>query len=94
MGGKQMEGDSRYRRRKAREARKRRKRASDVAATLGASKQRHHLPVDPHVPDAEKHEYKLRTIREGKQKVIRENTPEPSPRSLRPEHPMTRHKHL
>ncbi|HEY8468778.1 MAG TPA: hypothetical protein VIL18_04005 [Longimicrobiales bacterium] len=94
MGGKQMEGDSRYRRRKAREARKHGKRPSAEAATLGASKQRHHVLSDPHVPDVEKHEYKLRTIREGKQKVIRENTPEPRPRSLRPEHPMTRHKHL
>lgn len=94
MGKKEMEGDNRYRRKKAREARKRGKQASEAAATLGASKQRHHVSRDPHVPDEERHEHKLRTIRAGKQKVIRENTPEPRPRSLRPEHPMTRHKHL
>lgn len=94
MARKQMEGDNRYRRRKAREARKRHRLPSDEAVTLGASKQRHHVSRDPHVPDVVKHEHKLRTIREGKQKVIRENTPEPRPRSLRPEHPMTRHKHL
>lgn len=94
MAKKQMEGDNRYRRRKAREARKRRRLPSEEAATLGASKQRHHVLRDPHVPDVVKHEHKLHTIRQGKQKVIRENTPEPRPRSLRPEHPMTRHKHL
>lgn len=94
MPGRQMEGDNRQRRKKAREARKQGKLPSDVGATLGASKQRHHVSFDPHVPYGEKHEHEIATMREGKQKVIREKTPKPRPRSRRPEHPMTRHKHL
>jgi len=46
------------------------------------------------VPHAEAHAHELRTIREGKQQVIRGTTPEPRPRNLGPEHPMTRHEHL
>lgn len=75
MGGKQMEGDNRQRRGKAREARRRGHLASEEAVTTGASKQRHHLPDD------EDHVEKIETIREGKQDVIRENTPEVRPRS-------------
>ncbi|MBI4543642.1 MAG: hypothetical protein HY703_00415 [Gemmatimonadetes bacterium] len=75
MPGRQMEGDNRYRRRKAREAHKRGHLPSDEAVTLGASKQRHHMQQDdPHVQ-------KLETIREGKQKVISKARPEPRPGS-------------
>lgn len=76
MSGKEMEGSNRQRRMKAREARERGRRASEQAATLGASKQRHH------VPDDEDHGEKIETIREAKQKVIRENTPEERPRKI------------
>lgn len=75
MPGKEMEGDNRYRRKKAREAREKGSSASEEAATLGASKQRHHLRDD------EEHTEKLRTTREGKQKSVRENTPRERPRS-------------
>ncbi|MBI4409951.1 MAG: hypothetical protein HY561_09600 [Gemmatimonadetes bacterium] len=88
MPGRQMEGDNRFRRKQAREARKRGELPSDRGATFGASKQRHH------VSDDAEHQHKIETIREGKQKVIRENHPAIRPRSHRPEHPMTRHKHL
>ena len=91
---RQMEGDNRQRRRAAREARRRGRRASELAATQGASRQRHHVSRDPHVDDVIRHEHKLWTIRQGKQTVIRQRRPEPRPRSLRSEHPMTRHKHL
>jgi hypothetical protein len=40
MGGKQMEGDNRERRRKAKDARDHGRKPSEVRATLGASKQR------------------------------------------------------
>lgn len=75
MSGKQMEGDNRALRRKAREARRHGRLPSERKATTGASKQRHHLPRD------EDHVEKIDTIREGKQEVIRENTPEVRPRS-------------
>ena len=75
MGGKQMEGDNRQLRARAREARQEGRRPSEVAATTGSSKQRHHLRDD------EEHVEKIETIRAGKQKVISENTPEPRPRS-------------
>lgn len=75
MSGKEMEGDNRQRRKKAREAREEGKSASEEAATLGSSKQRHHLGGD------EEHGEKIDTIREGKQKSVRENTPEERPRS-------------
>lgn len=74
MSGKQMEGNEQQRRGKAREARKRGNRASEEGGTLGASKQRQNV-------DSDSHAEKLDKIREGKQKVIRENTPEPRPGS-------------
>lgn len=40
MGGKQMEGDNRERRKMAKEAREAGKKPSEVGATLGASQQR------------------------------------------------------
>lgn len=51
MAGKQMEGDSRERRKNAAEAREAGKAPSEVKVTKGASKQRHHLPrsEDPDV---------------------------------------------
>lgn len=73
MSGKQMEGDNRERRKKAKEAKDRGNAPSEEAATTGASKQRKHLGED------EGHREKLETIRQGKHDVIRENTPEPRP---------------
>lgn len=75
MSGKQMEGNPEQRRKKAREAKERGNKPSEESATTGASKQRKHLGDD------EEHAEKIDTIREGKQKVIRENTPEPRPGS-------------
>lgn len=75
MGSRQMEGDNRQRRAKAREARRRGRLPSDEAATTGASKQRRHLRRD------EEHADKLSAVRRGKQEVIRQRSPEPKPRS-------------
>jgi hypothetical protein len=77
MSGREMEGDNRYRRKKAREARRAGESPSARNATFGASKQR------KHVDSQEDHATKLETIRAGKQKVIRENTPKPRPGSRR-----------
>jgi len=77
MSGKQMEGDNRQLRNKGRDAKREGKLPSEAVATTGASKQRKHLP------GREGHVEKLETIRQGKQKVIRENTPEPRPGSRR-----------
>lgn len=77
MSGREMEGDNRHRRKKAREAREAGHKASEESRTLGASKQRHRVETD------EDHATKLETIRAGKQRVIRENTPEPRPGSRR-----------
>lgn len=73
MSGKQMEGDNRERRKKAKEARDEGKRPSEEAATTGGSQQREE------VGDDVGHREKLETIRKGKQDVIAENTPEPKP---------------
>jgi hypothetical protein len=75
MGGKQMEGDSQQRRAAAREARKEGKSASEVGASTGASQQRSRADSDM------THQEKLDLKREGKQDVIRENTPEARPGS-------------
>jgi hypothetical protein len=72
MSGKQMEGDNRQRRRKAKEARERGQSASEEGVTFGGSQQR--TKQDP-----DDHREKIEDIRRGKQKVIRENTPEPKP---------------
>jgi hypothetical protein len=72
MGGKQMEGDNRERRQKAREARDRGNLPSEEAGTTGSSKQREH------VKDVE-HREKIETLRKGKPDVIQQNTPEPKP---------------
>lgn len=72
MGGKQMEGDNRERRKKAKEARDEGKTPSEEHVTTGGSKQREHVGEAGHREKIEK-------IREGKHDVIRENTPEPRP---------------
>jgi hypothetical protein len=72
MSGKQMEGDNRQRRKKAKEAREQDSAASEKGATLGASQQRTKR-------SDESHRDTIEGIREGKQPVIRENTPEPKP---------------
>lgn len=73
MAGKKMEGDEQQRRKKAREARERGNAPSEEGATSGASKQRQRTD------QRDGHRDKIETIREGKQEVIRENTPEPRP---------------
>lgn len=73
MSGKQMEGDNRERRKKAKEARDEGKKPSEEAATTGSSQQREH------VGDEVDHREKIETIRKGKQDVIAQNTPEPKP---------------
>jgi hypothetical protein len=72
MGGKQMEGDNRQRRKKAKEARDRGHSPSEEQVTTGGSKQRQN------VGDVG-HREKIETIRQGKQDVIQQNTPEPKP---------------
>ena len=73
MGGKQMEGNEEQRRKKAREAREEGKAPSETGATKGASKQRQDQGDDTGYRE------KIETIREGKQDVIQQNTPEPRP---------------
>ncbi len=72
---KQMEGDNRARRAKARGAREQGRRPSEAEVTTGSSKQRHHLERD------DGHEEKVETVRKGKQPMLSENTPEVRPRS-------------
>jgi hypothetical protein len=79
--GKQMEGDNRQRREKAKEARREGNKPSEAGATLGASKQR--TTADANMT----HQEKLDLIREGKHRVIRENTPEARPGSRDPDTP-------
>jgi hypothetical protein len=75
MSGKQMEGDNKQRRKAAKEARDAGKSASEIGASSGASKQRAKADGDA------THQEKIDQIREGKQDVIRENTPEARPGS-------------
>jgi hypothetical protein len=75
MGGKQMEGDNKQRRKAAADAREEGNLPSDGGATLGASKQR------KAVPQSAGHVERLETIREGKLDSVRENTPQPRPGS-------------
>jgi hypothetical protein len=72
MSGKQMEGDNRQRRKAAREARREGSSPSEKGATFGASQQRTKR-------DEKDHRDQIEKLREGKQRVIRENTPEPKP---------------
>jgi hypothetical protein len=73
--GKQMEGDNKQRRAKAKRARDEGKKPSEVGATMGASKQRNESD------SGMTHQEKLDLKREGKHDVIRENTPEARPGS-------------
>jgi len=73
--GKQMEGDNKQRRAKAKRARDEGKKPSEVGGTMGASKQRNESNSDM------SHQEKLDLKREGKHDVIRENTPEARPGS-------------
>lgn len=75
MGGKQMGGDNRERREKAKEAREEGKQASEVGRSTGANKQR------TEADDNMTHQQKIDLKREGKHDVIRENTPEARPGS-------------
>jgi hypothetical protein len=84
--GKQMEGDNKERRNKAKQARQEGKSPSEVGATLGASKQRNE--ADNNMT----HQQKLDLKREGKHDVIRENTPEAKPGNRDPDTP-DRQKH-
>jgi hypothetical protein len=73
--GKQMEGDNRERRQKAKQAHREGKTASEVGASQGASKQR------TRAEENMTHQEKIDLQREGKHHVIRENTPEARPGS-------------
>jgi hypothetical protein len=73
MAGKKMEGNEEERRKKAREARRHGKLPSEEGVTMGASKQRHHLPRD------EDHAEKLQAIHKGKVPTV--SPPEPRPGS-------------
>jgi hypothetical protein len=75
MAGKQMEGDNKQRRAAAKKARDEGKSASEIGASTGASQQR--SKADSKMT----HQEKLDLQREGKQDVIRENTPEARPGS-------------
>jgi hypothetical protein len=79
MGGKQMEGDNRERRKKAKEARDAGKLPSDEGATAGSSKQREHIGEDMD------HRDKIESLRKGKPDIIQQNTPEPKPGYARPD---------
>lgn len=75
MGGKQMEGDNTERRKLAKAARDRGRRASEVGATLGASKQRQE--AKPGMT----HQQRLDLTREGKHTVTAAHTPSARPRN-------------
>lgn len=73
MGGKKMEGNEQQKRDRAREAREEGRSPSEAGASTGSSKQRQRVDRD------EGHRERIERIREGKQDVISENTPEPRP---------------
>lgn len=75
MAGKQMEGDNRQRRAAAREARDHGKSAGEVGASTGSSKQR--TVADENAT----HQERIDLKREGKHRVISQNTPEARPGS-------------
>lgn len=78
MGGKQMEGDNRERREKAKEAHREGKKPSEVGATLGASKQ--HTDADENMT----HQQRLDLKREGKQDILHGDRPESDTPTARP----------
>jgi hypothetical protein len=75
MGGKQMEGDNKERRKQAKQARDADTSPSATGATKGASGQRN--KADRNMS----HQEKIDLQREGKHDVISENTPEARPGS-------------
>ena len=75
MGGKQMEGDNRERRKMAKEAKEEGKKPSEVGATLGASKQRTEADADM------SHQERLDLKTEGKVPSARRNDQAASTRS-------------
>jgi hypothetical protein len=75
MSGKQMEGNTEQRRAAAKKARDEGKTPSEIGASTGASQQR--AKADGNAS----HQEKVDQVREGKQDVIRENTPEARPGS-------------
>lgn len=79
MAPKQMEGDNRERRKRAKEAREEGKSASEVGATTGASKQR------TEAANNDTHQERLDQKREAKNPGVRENTPEARPGNRDPE---------
>ena len=80
MGGKQMEGDNRQRRKQAKEARDHGQKASEVGATTGSSKQ-------VNSPKSEgSHQEKLDLKREGKQDDLTQGHPPEAGTRSRDEH--------
>lgn len=75
MVRRETEGDNRQRRAAAREARERGQKASETGASTGASKQR------TEADENASHQQRLDLKREGKHKVIRQNTPAARPGS-------------
>lgn len=75
MGGKQMEGDNRERRKLANDAKDAGKVPSEVGATKGASQQR------TKADSSMSHQERVDLEREGKQEDLTENTPEARPGS-------------
>ena len=75
MGGRQMEGDNTERRKLAKAARDAGKKASEVAGTLGSSKQRNKAKSDM------THQQRIDLVREGKHNMIAQNTPKARPGS-------------
>jgi hypothetical protein len=75
MSGKQMEGNEEQRRAAAKDARDEGKKASEIGASTGSSQQR------AKAADNASHQEKIDQKRQGKQDVIRENTPEARPGS-------------
>jgi hypothetical protein len=75
MAGKQMEGNNEQRRAAAKKAQDEGKSASEIGASTGASQQR------AKAAGSDTHQEKLDLQRQGKQDVIRENTPEARPGS-------------
>ncbi len=73
--GKKKEGNEQQKRKAAREARGAGRSPSEVGATSGPSKQRHHLGA--HDDPVEK----LLTIRQGKQEVTDVDVSDPEPRA-------------
>jgi hypothetical protein len=73
MAGRQMEGNNRQRRAAAREAREHDRKAGDVGASTGSSKQR--TKADENAS----HQERIDLKREGKHRVISQNTPEARP---------------